>query len=94
MAVQTVYPSQQQSKSNNPLFARELRRQRLGFMALLIMLGLGLLALQLLPLAARADNPAALEQPAIHMKAPVMQTAQLSKPVRQIKLYNLPSQQD
>jgi len=96
MSVESIYPSQQQPKSQNPLFARSLRRRRRAFMAILMIVGLGLMLTQIIPMAARADNPAREAIPAAAPASGQTMQEQLQKParkaVRQILIYNAPLQ--
>jgi len=102
VSVESIYPSQQQPKADNPLFARRLRRRRRAFIAILMMIGLGLMIAQIIPMNARADNPLP-ETPAIALSASASVEANgqamqavpqkpARKAARQIPLYNAPLQ--
>jgi len=96
VSIEAIYPSRQQSKADNPLFARSLRRRRLAFMALLTVSGIGLLVAQIAPMNARAENPApqpqAVAEPATPKAEPQPFQDQKAAPktIRQIQIYNMP----
>ncbi len=88
MSIEAMYPSRRQGHSQNPLFARELRRQRFGLMLILAALGLGLLLLQLLPITAHADNTT-MPAPAAATIERVKAETPAAKLVRQIQIYQM-----
>jgi len=98
VSVEAIYPSQQQPRAANPLFARSLRRRKLALMGLLSVSGLGLLLLQIVPMTALAENPALPPQTTaetvMQQPAPQVQASQApkaaAKTIRQIQIYNLP----
>jgi hypothetical protein len=86
MSIEAMYPSRNQSRAQNPLFARKFRRQRLGAMLFLSALGLGLLLLQIVPIHANAASAEIKSAPAAIM-APTKAPAPVNKAVRQIQIY-------
>ncbi len=86
MSIEIMYPSRRQPRSQNPLFARAQRRQKLALMLIMAALGIGLLLLQLVPVKAHADGATLQPQPAGAIAAP-SKPAMLTKAVRQIKIY-------
>jgi hypothetical protein len=89
MSIEAMYPSRNQSRAQNPLFSRELRRKRLVAMLALTTVGVSLLLLQLVPVKAHADNAVAQVKPATVVAEPVKQAAPAGKVVREIQIYNL-----
>ncbi len=88
MSIEAMYPSRNQSRTQNPLFAREFRRQRLVLMLILATIGFGLLLLQLFPMTAHADGRPVLATAPAAMEPIKLQT-QDGKPVRQIQIYQI-----
>jgi hypothetical protein len=89
MSIEAMYPSRSQSRSQNPLFARAFRRQRLAFMVILALIGFGLLLLQLFPMTAHADGAAGHAIAAAVQ--PVKAETANGKPVRMIQIYAIPA---
>lgn len=90
MSIEVMYPSRSQSRAQNPLFAREIRRRKLCFMLAFAAISLGLLLLQLVPMTAHADGAAFQSQPAA-ITSPVKAEPAAGKTVRQIQLYDIPA---
>lgn len=90
MSIEAMYPSRTQPRSQNPLFAHALRRQRLCLMLVLATIGFGLLLLQLFPVTAHADarQTSAAEPASIQ---PVKAETPNGKTVRMIQIYDVPA---
>jgi hypothetical protein len=88
MSIEAMYPSRNQSRAQNPLFAREFRRHRLALMLILATVGFGLLLLQLFPMTAHADGRQVQASVPVAV-APIELHTQDGKPVRQIQIYQL-----
>jgi hypothetical protein len=83
-----MYPSRRQSKSQNPLFAKTLRRRQLALMLSLILIGICVVVLQLIPVTAHADAKATTIQPAVPAASSITPAAyQTGKIIRQIQIY-------
>jgi hypothetical protein len=85
MSIEVIYPSRRQHRSQNPLFEREQRRRKLILMLIMAVFELGLLLVQLFPVTAHADNAPVPAQQVVEAAA---KEAPVSKPVRQIQIYN------
>ncbi len=89
MSIETMYPSRNQSRAENPLFARKRLRQRLGVMLAGTTLGLGLLLLQFIPITAHADAASSeVKSPLANAMAPFEAHTPASKAIRQIQIYS------
>ncbi len=89
MSIEAMYPSRRQARSHNPLFERKLRRQRFCLMLVLAALGLGLLAIQFIPLQAHAnavEGETTIAAPVVVQAVPAP-----VKHVRQIRIYEAPT---
>lgn len=95
MSIEIMYPSRTQSRAQNPLFAREFRRQKLCVMLALAAIGLGLLLVQFVPITAHADDAAHPAQPAAAttpiQTVPIQADLPAGKTVRQIQIYATPA---
>ncbi len=89
MSIEAMYPSRTQPRSQNPLFARAFRRQRLCLMLILATIGFGLLLLQLFPMTAHADARQMSADPASIL--PIKTEAPNGKAVRMIQIYDVPA---
>jgi len=90
MSIEAMYPSRCQSRSQNPLFWRTLRRKHVALMLAAISAGMCLTLLQLIPVTAHADaKTAAATQPAIPTASPIAPAApQTGRTIRQIQIYS------
>jgi hypothetical protein len=89
MSIEVMYPSRSQSRAQNPLFARRVRRQQLALMLVATAIGLGLLLFQFVPITAHANVAASAEGKSAPVAAiaPIKAAAPSGKAVRLIPIY-------